>query len=64
VGLKFFPDFERAVDAMTRVRDVFEPIGDNVQIYEKLYSRVYLKMYKKLLPLFKDIQQITGYPES
>ena len=63
VGLEFFPDFERAVEAMTRVRDVFEPVKDNVEIYDKLYKRVYLKMYKKLLPLFREIQKITGYPE-
>jgi len=63
VGLKRYPDFERAVAAMTRVRDVFEPIKENVELYEKLYRRVYLKMYKKLLPLFKEIQKITGYPE-
>jgi sugar (pentulose or hexulose) kinase len=63
VGLKFFPDFTQAVGAMTRVRDTFEPIKDNVEVYNKLYERVYLKMYKKLLPLFKEIQKITGYPE-
>ena len=63
VGLKFFPDFNQAINAMTRVRDVFEPIKNNVDIYRKLYERVYLKMYKKLLPLFKEIQRITGYPE-
>lgn len=63
VGLKFFPDFDQAVNAMTRVRDVFEPIENNVDVYRKLYDRVYLKMYKKLLPLFKEIQRITGYPE-
>jgi sugar (pentulose or hexulose) kinase len=63
VGLKRYPDFERAVAAMTRVRDVFEPIKENVELYEKLYRHVYLKMYKKLLPLFKEIQKITGYPE-
>ena len=63
VGLKFFPDFDQAVNAMTRVRDVFEPIKNNVDVYRKLYDRVYLKMYKKLLPLFKEIQTITGYPE-
>jgi sugar (pentulose or hexulose) kinase len=63
VGLKFFSSFEQAVGAMTRVRDVFEPIKDNVEIYDKLYEQVYLKMYKKLLPLFREIQRITGYPE-
>jgi sugar (pentulose or hexulose) kinase len=63
VGLKLFPDFEQAVGAMTRVRDVFEPIENNVGIYRELYERVYLKMYRRLLPLFKEIQRITGYPE-
>jgi sugar (pentulose or hexulose) kinase len=62
VGLGCFPDFEQAVGTMTRVRDVFEPIKDNVDTYRALYERVYLKMYKQLLPLFKEIQRITGYP--
>ena len=62
VGLRCFPDFEQAVGTMTRVRDVFEPIKDNVDTYRALYERVYLKMYKQLLPLFKEIQRITGYP--
>ena len=63
VGLKLFPDFDHAVRAMTRVREVFEPIDDHVDIYRKLYDKVYLRMYKQLLPLFKEIQEITGYPE-
>lgn len=63
VGLKVFPDFTHAVGAMTRVRDVFEPIAGHVDLYRKLYERVYLKMYKQLLPLFEEIQSITGYPE-
>ncbi len=63
VGLKFFRDFADAVAAMTRVRDTFEPIASNVDIYRQLYERVYLRMYKQLLPLFREIQKITGYPE-
>jgi len=63
VGLKFFPDFSKAVNAMTRVQEIFEPIKNNQEIYQDLYQRVYLQMYKKLLPLFKEIQGITGYPE-
>jgi sugar (pentulose or hexulose) kinase len=63
VGLKLFPDFEQAAGAMTRVRDSFEPNKDNVEIYANLYQRVYLKMYKRLLPLYGEIQKITGYPE-
>ena len=63
VGLKLFGDFADAVAAMTRVRDTFEPIAGHVDIYRQLYNRVYLRMYKQLLPLFREIQRITGYPE-
>ncbi|MFO7559309.1 MAG: FGGY-family carbohydrate kinase [Desulfobacterales bacterium] len=63
VGLKLYPDFNRAVRFMTRVEGIFEPVKNNVEIYQDLYQRVYLNMYKKLLPLFKKIQEITGYPE-
>jgi sugar (pentulose or hexulose) kinase len=63
IGLKLFPDFPQAVSAMTRVRDRFEPIQENTGTYRDLYERVYLKMYKRLLPLYHEIQKITGYPE-
>jgi len=63
VGLKFFPGFDAAVGAMTRVREVFAPIKKNEEIYRELYRRVYLKMYRRLLPMFREIQSITGYPE-
>jgi sugar (pentulose or hexulose) kinase len=63
VGLKLFTDFDRAVAAMTRVRQVFTPIAKNVELYRALYERVYRKMYGQLRPLFQEIQRITGYPE-
>ncbi len=63
VGMGAHPDFESAVTSMTRVGRVFEPIPKNAELYAKLYERVYLKMYDRLLPLFKEIQEITGYPE-
>jgi sugar (pentulose or hexulose) kinase len=63
VGLKLFPDFPSAVAAMTRVARVFEPAPANVELYGKLYERVYLRMYRQLLPLYREIQEITGYPE-
>lgn len=63
VGLKFYSDFPRAVNEMTRVGKVFEPIAANVDIYKRIYERVYLKMYKRLLPLFHEIQDITQYTE-
>jgi sugar (pentulose or hexulose) kinase len=63
VGLERYPSFEDAVASMTRVREVFEPIPANVDLYRKLYERVYLKMYEQLQPLFREIQAITGYPK-
>jgi len=62
VGLKLYPDFSSAVTGMTRTRDRFEPIQKNSDIYKKLFEKVYIKMYKKLKPLYEDIRGITGYP--
>jgi sugar (pentulose or hexulose) kinase len=63
VGLGLYPDFGSAVKAMTRLKQVFEPIPENRKLYDRLYREVYLKMYGKLDPLFKKIKEITGYPE-
>ena len=63
VGLGFYADFESAVNAMTRVGEVFDPNHQNHQIYDALYRQVYKKMYKRLLPLYQKIREITGYPE-
>lgn len=62
VGLKFYSDFSDAVKAMTRVRERYEPIPRNRDLYQELYEKVYLKMYAKLKPLYDEIRQITGYP--
>ncbi|KEF32487.1 Glycerol kinase [Marinobacter nitratireducens] len=63
VGLGLHPDFETAVNAMTRVGDVFHPQEETRELYERLYSEVYLKMYRQLQPLYRRIRDITGYPK-
>lgn len=63
VGLGLHPDYPGAVSAMTRTGDTFEPDLENHRIYDALYRRVYKKMYKRLKPLYKEIRDITGYPE-
>ena len=62
VGLKLHPDFSTAVKEMTRKGQTFEPIRENQLIYNELYTRVYLKMYSRLKPLYDEIRSITGYP--
>lgn len=63
VGLKLYSDFDIAIKEMTRVGKEFEPIAENRKVYEGLYNNVYLKLYKRLKPLYQEIQQITGYPK-
>jgi len=62
VGMGFHSDFETAVKAMTRLRDVFEPIPRNSEIYHELFEKIYLKMYERLKPLYDDIRDIINYP--
>lgn len=62
VGLKLQPSFESAVADMTRIGRTFEPDAENHKLYDELYHRVYLKMYGRLAPLYKEIQDVTGYP--
>ncbi|GAB2864706.1 FGGY-family carbohydrate kinase [Pseudoduganella ginsengisoli] len=62
-GLGLHADFGTAIRAMTRKGRVFLPNPDASRIYEQLYQRVYLKMYKRLQPMYAEIADITGYPE-
>lgn len=62
VGVGLYPDYATALSRMTHTGDRFEPIPENVRIYDALYTDVYLKMYNKLSPLYGSIRKITGYP--
>ncbi|MEI6803303.1 MAG: FGGY-family carbohydrate kinase [Burkholderiales bacterium] len=63
VGLGWHADFASAIQKMTRIGQTFTPIAANRATYDALYRRVYQKMYARLQPLYRDIQQITGYPK-
>ncbi|MBP8979751.1 MAG: FGGY-family carbohydrate kinase [Syntrophobacterales bacterium] len=60
VGLKLHPDFRTAIAAMTRLGRVFEPDPRNREIYEQLYNRVYLQMYRRLKPLYEELRDIVS----
>ena len=63
VGLKVYPDFNTAIEKMCRVGETYEPIPENVKIYDQLFNRVYRRMYRKLRPLYNDIRDIINYPK-
>ncbi len=62
VGLGLYADYPSAVAAMTRVGQVFMPNAQAHHTYQQLYREVYLRMYRRLRPLYVKIRQITGYP--
>lgn len=62
VGLGIHPDFNKAVQAMTRTGRIFEPNPEASALYQRLYQEVYRDMYPRLQPLYKKIREITGYP--
>lgn len=63
VGLKLYPDFETAIKNMSHIGETFEPIPENVKVYDQLFNRVYRRMYRKLKPLYNDIRDIINYPK-
>lgn len=46
---------------MTRVGRVFEPEAANQVVCDRLYRKVYLRMYRRLQPMYWTSQRITGY---
>lgn len=64
VGVGLHPDVGAAVRAMTRPGTIFEPEPDASRTYDALFRQVYRRMYPNLRPLYRKIQDITGYPAS
>lgn len=64
VGAGLHPNLKSAVSDMSRTGQVFESNSENIKLYDQLYRKVYRNMYRKLRPLYRAIQDITGYPEN
>ncbi len=60
VGVGLHPSFEAAVKAMTRISDTFNPNPAHQKIYDELFNEVYMKMYRNLQPLYRNIRRITN----
>jgi len=63
MGMHYFDTYEQAIDAMCHAGKTFYPIPENRDLYNKLYHRIYKKMYGRLERLYHEIREITGYPE-
>jgi sugar (pentulose or hexulose) kinase len=57
VGVGVHPDFPTAIQAMTHVRDTFEPDPKVHERYDELYYGVYKQMYKRLQPLYQVMKR-------
>ncbi len=62
-GTGIHHSIDEAIEKMVHYSTEFRPNPDNVEIYAKLYGRVYRRLYHSLRPLYREIQDITGYPE-
>ena len=63
VGTGIYKDFQEAIGAMVQYQTTFTPNPERTRLYSKLYKRVYKKIFKRLSPIYRDIREITGYPE-
>ncbi|MFZ5647564.1 MAG: FGGY-family carbohydrate kinase [Bacillota bacterium] len=59
LGSGLYPELKTAVREMTGISRTFDPEPEAVKIYDHLYRKVYVKMYRKLRPLYKSIHSIT-----
>jgi sugar (pentulose or hexulose) kinase len=62
VGVGLFPDFKTAILSMTHPGRIFEPDPATHRIYDELFQKVYIKMYKQLRPLYDQLATIVGNP--
>ncbi len=61
VGAGVHPDFETALQEMTRLERVFEPEPHAQRVYDELYNQVYRKMFKSLRPFYQVMWKLTPH---
>ncbi len=63
VGIGEHASFQEATDKMVVYGKTFMPNPEHVKIYNQLFNRVYKKMFPTLKHIYKEIRDITNYPE-
>lgn len=62
-GIGIHASFQAAIKEMVAYDRIFEPNPQHAAVYRELFERVYQKIYGSLEPLYREIRDITGYPE-
>lgn len=62
VGNGTYRNFREAVEHMVHYKNIYEPVPENTEIYQKLYRKVYKSIYSRLKKLYREIKEITHYP--
>ncbi|GHV95941.1 carbohydrate kinase [Spirochaetia bacterium] len=57
-GTGVFKSWEEAVAEMVHIKDEFLPNKEDHGIYEELYNNIFVKMFDKLSPFYREIQKI------
>jgi sugar (pentulose or hexulose) kinase len=55
VGLGMHDDIDTAISAMTCKGTTFYPQPENVELYNRLYKDVYLKLYSQMKPIYETL---------
>ncbi|MDW7668524.1 MAG: FGGY-family carbohydrate kinase [Bacillota bacterium] len=58
VGIDHYSDFEEAMKNMIHYKKVFKPNEENAKIYREIVNRGYRKLYKRLKPVYKELEDI------
>ena len=62
VGAGLYPDHAAAQARMSRPGRAFAPDPRRVELYDRLYSDAYTRLYPRLAPLYRSIRHIVNYP--
>jgi len=62
IGVGIHADAATAVREMAHVAERFDPEPAAMRLYDDLFRSVYLPMYDRLRPLYREIRRITNYP--
>jgi len=62
-GVGLYSSIPDAVRGMVRYGKTYTPRPANVELYQRLYAKVYLRIFGRLQPLYEEIRSILNYPE-